>query len=306
MFLHRRLLRRIALVALLAVSLGLLTAYYRDEGGPLHTFQQASIAQTTPVRDAVSRVTAPFRDLAGWVGDIDTAREERDGLREENARLRAALATLQVNQQDWSELEPLVGFVRAQRPEALGGYKPQAARVIARSGRAFQARVLLDVGSKAGVAEGDPVLAAVSDARVPEGAVLVGRVTDVSGTTALVTLLDDPTTSVGAIVAGRRGSDGVIQPNAGDPSTLVLDFVRKSAAVQAGDIVVTSGFAEGGVRSFYPRGLAVGAVTAARNTDTESYKQIVVTPWVDLDAFTYALVLTGGAAAPGLTGGGAG
>lgn len=101
-------------MALLAVSLGLLTAYYRDEGGPLHTFQQASIAQTTPVRDAVSRVTAPFRDLAGWVGDIDTAREERDGLREENARLRAALATLQVARQDWDELEA----ARRLRPRA--------------------------------------------------------------------------------------------------------------------------------------------------------------------------------------------
>ena len=62
----------------------------------------------------------------------------------------------------------------------------------------------------------------------------------------------------------------------------------------ANDLVVTSGFSDesGELQSYYPRGIPIGAVTYVNQPDNALYKDIRVTPWVDLDAFTSVLVLT--------------
>jgi cell shape-determining protein MreC len=67
--------------------------------------------------------------------------------------------------------------------------------------------------------------------------------------------------------------------------------------VQPGNMVVTSGFkdAQLGLQSFFPRGIMIGVVSTVSQSDTENYKSIQVTPWVDLRSFRTALVLTQGA-----------
>ena len=102
--------------------------------------------------------------------------------------------------------------------------------------------------------------------------------------------------AVGATVAGRRGADGILQPSAADPSVLVLGFVRGSSVVQPGDRVVTSGFLDptGRLASAYPRGLPIGVVSEARQSDANTYKNVLVVPWVDLGSFANVVILTGG------------
>ena len=102
--------------------------------------------------------------------------------------------------------------------------------------------------------------------------------------------------AVGATVAGRRGADGILQPSAADPSVLVLGFVRGSSIVRPGDRVVTSGFLDptGRLASAYPRGLPIGVVSEARQSDANTYKSVLVVPWVDLGSFANVVILTGG------------
>jgi cell shape-determining protein MreC len=68
--------------------------------------------------------------------------------------------------------------------------------------------------------------------------------------------------------------------------------------VKPTDLVVTSGFSDptGELKSYYPRGIPIGAVTYVNQPDNALFKDIRVTPWVDLDAFTSVLVLTSGGA----------
>jgi rod shape-determining protein MreC len=294
---RRRLFRHVALAVLLVASLGLLTTYYREgEAGPLHRLQLEVADVASPAEGVLRRASQPVRDFTSWVGDVNDARDQRDRLAEENARLRAEIASRTLSEEDSGELLALLGYTRSDAFKDLDGYTARAGRVRARSPELYSAKVLIDIGSDTGVAVGDPVLGAVSGVTVPglEGAALVGRITAVARGTAEVTLISDPSMAVGAKIVKRRGADGILQPSAADRSTQVMENVAKSRRVLANDLVVTSGFSDesGELQSYYPRGIPIGAVTYVNQPDNALYKDIRVTPWVDLDAFTSVLVLT--------------
>ena len=177
-------------------------------------------------------------------------------------------------------------------------YTPRAARVVARSPSLTSSTVIVDAGENAGVQVGDPVLAGVAATADIGGAALIGKVSRITSGTATVALLSNADVAVGATVAGRRGADGILQPSAADPSVLVLGFVRGSSVVQSGDRVVTSGFLDptGRLASAYPRGLPIGVVSEARQSDSNTYKSVLVVPWVDLGSFANVVILTGGGA----------
>ena len=63
-----------------------------------------------------------------------------------------------------------------------------------------------------------------------------------------------------------------------------------------GDRVITSGFIDpdGGLRSAYPRGLPIGVVSEARQSDSDTYKSVLVVPWVELGSFANVVILTTG------------
>ena len=271
----------------------LVTVYFREgQDGTLHRTQHWFDATFAPAEGVTQRVAQPFRDAAHWVSDISQARTQRDRLAAENARLRSQLASRELDHQLAAELEAELHYVQSSAFPHLGDYTPHAAEVIVRSPTLYSQKVLLDQGSNAGISVNDPVLSGVASQGYT-GAALVGRVTAVTSSTAEVTLISDASMAVAASVAGRSGADGVLEPNAGDATTQVLDFVPKEYVVNNSDLVVTSGFVDPtkNLRSYFPGGIPIGLVTYVSQSDTENYKTIQVTPWVDLQAFRTALVL---------------
>jgi rod shape-determining protein MreC len=286
--------RPIALAVLLVISLSLVTAYFREgEDGSLHRAQRWFGATFAPADGVVQRIAQPFRDAGGWVDDVQKARGERDRLQRENARLRQELADARADRQLAAELAAELRYVRSTQFPGRDGYVAHGARVIVRSPSLYARKVLLDQGSAQRIAVGDPVVSGVVSGTYT-GAALVGRVTAVSASTAEVTLISDPQMAVSASVAGQPGADGILQPNAADPSTQVLDFIKLTYNVTAGDLVVTSGFIDRSLdlRSYFPPGIPIGVVTYVSQNDTDPYKTIQVAPWVDMNAFRTAVVLT--------------
>jgi len=244
-------------------------------------------------QEVARRATQPARDVVGWFGDLRAARAERDQLAAENAVLRADLARLATQDQDVEELRGLVGYVRSPDFPQIEDYRPRAARVVARSPSLTSSTVVVDAGASGGVRVGDAVLAGVSESAGVGGAALIGRVDTVTDGTATVALLSNASVAIAATVAGRRGADGILQPSAADPSVLVLGFVRRSSVVRTGDRVVTSGFLDpaSGLGSAYPRGLPIGVVSEARQSDSDTYKNVLVVPWVELGSFANVVIL---------------
>jgi rod shape-determining protein MreC len=290
-----RLIRRLVPAVLIAAALLLVTFSIRAQADVV-TAQDKAADTSSAIQEVAQRATQPVRDLIGWFGDIRSAQTERDSLAAENATLRAQLSRAVVNQQDADELRGLLNYVKSPAFPETKAYTPRAARVVARSPSLTSSTVIVDAGENAGVQVGDPVLAGVAASADIGGAALIGKVSRITAGTATVALLSNADVAVGATVAGRRGADGILQPSAADPSVLVLGFVRGSSVVQPGDRVVTSGFLDptGRLASAYPRGLPIGVVSEARQSDSNTYKNVLVVPWVDLGSFANVVILTGG------------
>jgi rod shape-determining protein MreC len=272
--------RRRAVVAVLTiVSLALVTVYFREsDGGVLHGLQSTGATVLRPFEVAAERVARPFRDAAGWFGGLLDAKSENKKLKKQVDDLRQEVVLTQSALRENTQLKRLLAYL--QGPTFPTDYRPIAARVIARAPNQFTQQIVISAGKNDGVAKHDAVVTA-------DG--LVGEVTKVASRVAQVTLLTDPTSAVSALDIHSNAA-GILQLDQSG-SSLILDRVTKDQVVDAGDVVVTSGFRSGDLSSLYPRGLPLGVVTSVSQSDTDVYKQVQVDPYVDFPNLEAVIVL---------------
>jgi rod shape-determining protein MreC len=272
--------RRAALAVFVALSLVLLTAWFGESaGGALHALQRGAQAAFAPIETGADRALKPVRDLFGWVGDSFDAKSENKKLKSEVQSLRSQLAEADTAKRDATELRGLVGLKRQDGfPQ---GTSPVTARVIARSPTVWYSTVKIDSGSSDGVRVDQPVIASGG---------LAGKVTNVTGGTAEVTLVTDASSAVSAQIV-PDGASGIVQPEVGNPKKLLLDFVEKGKRVSEGTTVVTSGFRSSRVESLFPRGIPIGKVVKADLQEIELYQRVTIEPFADLRRLDYVQVL---------------
>ncbi len=273
--------RRVALAVFVGLSIALLTAYFGESGGGLlHTFQRGAQEALAPIETGASRALKPMRDFFGWVGDTVDAKSENEKLRGEVEQLRSKLAEAQTAKRDASQLRGLIGLRRqAGYPQ---GTQPVAARVIARSPTVWYSTIRIDKGSGDGVRLDQPVIASGG---------LAGKVTRVTGGSAEVTLITDASSAVSAQVM-PNGAAGVVRPEVGDPTDLLLDYIQKGRRVTENTTVVTSGFTSSRVESLFPRGIPIGRVTKVDLDEVDLYQRVHIEPFADLRQIDVVQVLT--------------
>ena len=279
--------RRIALGVLVGISLLLITAYFGEgAGGGLHAVQRGAQEALAPIENGASRAIKPFRDLAGWTGDVFDAKGENKQLRKDKERLQRRVAELEVAARDSQQLRQLAGL------EDFTGYpqgtEPVAARVIARSPTVWYSAVQIDKGSSDGIREDMPVVAA-GDSR--QGAGLAGKVVSVTSHRATVQLITDSDSAVSAEVF-PDGSSGIVKPEVGKPNDLLLDFIRKGRPIRKGNTIVTSGFRADDLESLFPRGIPIGTVRRVDQGEVDLYQRVHLTPFADLRRMDFVQVLT--------------
>jgi rod shape-determining protein MreC len=213
------------LAALVLVSLTLLALDSRASS-PFDPLRTAFDAVLGPVDAAAGRAGRALARLGA--GDGDEVRR----LREENARLAAELAR---GQADARRLEEWEALLATAPPRAV------PARVTGLGSGPGERTLELDVGSRDGVTEGRPVVAAGG---------LVGRTVRVGPSTSTVLAVDDPGSGVGARLA-RTGALGLAR-GAG-PGRLAFVQVDPGP-VEVGDALLTTG------SGTFPPDLPVGRV----------------------------------------------
>ena len=267
------------MLALSLLSLALVTVYFREsDGGVLHGVQSTGATVLRPFEVGAERVARPFRDAAGWFGGLLDAKSENKQLKDEVEQLRQQLILSGSALRENVQLKKLLDY--REGPRFPTDYRPLAARVIARAPSQFEQQIVVSAGKNDGVTKHDAVVTA-------DG--LVGEVTKVASHVAQVTLLTDETSAVSAIDI-RTNAAGIAQHGQSE-SSLILDRVTKDQVVDKGDVVVTSGFRSGDLSSLYPRGIPVGVVTSAGQSDTDVYKQIQLDPFVDFSNIDAVIVL---------------
>jgi len=273
--------RRAVLGLLVACSLILLTAYFGESGsGALHGVQRGTSEILSPIQEGASRALKPIRDLFGWFGDTIAAKGQVQDLRRERDRLRSEVLANEVRSADYDRLSNLLELDGALD---LKSKAPKTGRVIFQSPTVWYATIRVDKGSDDGVRRFQPV--------VNEEA-LIGRVTEVFGGSAQVTLITDTTTKVPAR-AGPRGEFGIVEPSsAGNPNDLVMKFTQPGARIGVGDRVVTRGTEpEDREQSLYPVGLPIGRVTRIENQGTDT-QEIHLRPFANMRSLDFVQILT--------------
>ncbi len=257
------------LVIVLLVCLVLLTVQTRG-GGTGRAADVLSIL-TTPVQVVLTK--AHRASISLWVGyrEWRTSWSENVQLRVENERLRVESLQAAETREENDRLRRLLGLRQRLPMTTL------TSEVIGREGGGWVRSLTINRGAGSGIATQTPVI-------VPDG--LVGRVVRVRPGAAVVQLLNDPASTVGAMVQRTR-TPGLVE---GDPGGAVRFkyMARDGAGIVVGDVLVTSG--QGNV---FPKGLPVGRVVAIEDKGSALFHFAVLAPVVDFARVEEVLLLTG-------------
>jgi rod shape-determining protein MreC len=257
------------LLAVLLVSLLLLTVQTRG-GGTGRAGELVAIA-VTPVQSLLVRV---HRGALGfWANYVDwkSVRRENDVLRGDNEQLRVQALQAGETREENARLRRLL-VLRDRLPLAT-----LAGEVIGREAGGWVRSLTVNRGRGDGIAQQTPVI-------VPDG--LVGRVVQVHRGAAVIQLLNDPASTVGAVVQRTRTA-GLVEGDAG--GALRFKFMaRDGASVAPGDLVVTSGLG-----TLFPKGLPVGRVVKIEDKGSALFHFAVLAPAVDFSRVEEVLLVTG-------------
>jgi rod shape-determining protein MreC len=273
--------RRIVAVVLVALSLALITGYFREsESGALHDVQNVSASVLHPFQVSAERVSRPFQDAYGWLAGFFNAKSE-------NERLKARLRLLEIQAiqnataaQENRELRRALDYKSG--PSYPGDYTFIGAHVTNHSPSEFRQEVGISAGRDDGLRIYDPVVDA-------EGH-LIGHVAKLTGSTGLVTLLTDPSFAVSGYAVQTR-TYGLVQHGQGGGETLMLDLVPKEKEVRERDIIVTAGRRSGELPSLYPRDIPIGTVTKVGLSDVDIHQSVQIEPLADFSSMNSVWVL---------------
>ena len=267
-------MRRGVVLALLVISVLIFTTFFREgEGGFLHQFKGTVGAVVTPVQEVAVAAVQPVKDGWNWFAELRGARDEAARLRAENEALRS-----QVVNQDLSA-EELKSFreTLAIADDGIAGYTPVHAKLLGRPADLSQ-RVKLDKGRGDKIVVNSLVFAPQKGEDKFFGA-LIGIVTATTGGSSTVTFLTDPSTSVGARIAGAPKPLGLLK--ATSSGNLILDQVPRTVLISEGDVVVTAGFGTLRLQSPYPPDLPIGTVSSVGHQEPGETQTVQVTPFRD-------------------------
>ena len=257
------------LLAVLLVSFLLLTVQTRG-GGTGRAGELVAIV-LTPVQSLLVRV---HRGALGfWANYLDwkSVRRENAAIRGENEQLRVQTLQAGETREENTRLRRLL-VLRDRLPLAT-----VTGEVIGREAGGWVRSLTVNRGRGDGIAQQTPVI-------MPEG--LVGRVVQVHRGAAVIQLLNDPASTVGAVVQRTRTA-GLVEGDAGGAVRFKF-MARDGASVAPGDLVVTSGLG-----TLFPKGLPVGRVVKIEDKGSALFHFAVLAPAVDFSRVEEVLLVTG-------------
>jgi len=167
-----------------------------------------------------------------------------------------------------SRLRNLLNFKKTITDRVL------SAEIIGKDPSPWFKTVLIDKGENDGVETGMAVV-------VPKG--IAGQVTDVSANYSKVLLIIDHNSAVDALVQNDRAR-GIIQGDAA--GQCLFKYVLRKHDIKIGDIVVSSG-----LDGVFPKGLAVGYVSAVIKPKSGIFQDVTVSPYVDFEKLEEVLIV---------------
>jgi rod shape-determining protein MreC len=225
-------------------------------------------------------VTAPLQRLVVATVDgvsgtwsryvsLRAVRQQNEGLREENGKLRGEVVGLAEVRAENDRLRRLLHYEEASPgPKVLArvlGVNPDPNRLTLR----------IDRGEGDGVRRGQAVV-------TTDG--VVGQVLRATASAADVLVVFDPNCRLGGRIQRTRARVGVA--GAGDEQALKLEYLLRTEDLEEGDLVLTSG-----TDGVYPPGLVVGRVTSVQRQTSGMFLNAGILPAVSFAKLEEVVVL---------------
>jgi rod shape-determining protein MreC len=244
-----------------------------NEAGYLEPLEGVILRLISPLQARLATLVETSGGLFRAARDLRDLRRRNQELEEKYAQLLIENVALEEAAQENATLRSFFHFAQQHPGFQLVGGEVKAS-VIGRDPSNFLRYLIIDAGQVQGVKKDMPVI-------VPRG--LVGRVQSVGSNWAKVLLINDPRSSVSAVIQTGRATGQMQGLVSGD---LVMKYVSQEESVSEGEIVLTSGL--GGN---FPKGLVVGQVVAVQQRDSDMFQQATVRPTVDFDRLEMVLVI---------------
>jgi len=237
-----------------------------------------------PVRGFFGLLVRPvqgwFSSMAAGMRSDEGTRANEAALRDENARLQAEIAALQLqltqareDQRRAEEVATQAGFA-VEYPQHT--FVP--ARVIAKDPSPWFVQFTVNKGSRDGVEIG-------TVAMTSQG--IVGRVVQVQSTSCVIRALIDGQSAIAATLA-RTASQAMVNGQlfqGGEPQMILRHF-DPLAEILPGDTIVSSG-----IDGLYPAGFAIGQVSRVTEAGDQSEREVLITPAVNFGSLSEVLLM---------------
>lgn len=261
--------RAMILTTALLLAFLLMTLQVRQEQAVVVFTRQAILLIVSPFIQITSLAVGSVSDVWHDYVDLRNVKDENTRLTREAGVLHRRIEQLEEQALETQRLQRLLAFRETSQAQFL------TARIVGKDATNWFKTLLVDRGGQDGVRRNQPVVA-------PDG--LVGRVVEVTPTSAKVQLLTDPVSAVGGLVQRTRVT-GIVSGNLGAGTR--VRYLPLLADVAVGDMLLTSGM--GGV---FPKGIPIGRVTAVERRSGALFQEASLQPAVDLSRLEEVLILT--------------
>jgi len=257
------------LLVLVLLGVTFITLSDRSGNGGIFAKARSYVRQIAdPVQSGVHSALQPVGDFIYGALNYQSLEKENERLRQQASDDQAASVEAQAERDEADQV------LSQEDLPFLAGIHTEAAQVVEVGSANFEQSIEVDRGSDDGLVVGQPVVGAGG---------LIGDVASVSAHLATVTLVDDPSFTVGVRVV-RTNVVGAAQGR-GDGNQLQVLNVNIGEEVKKGDWLVTSGL------DMFPAGIPVGRVTAVSSPVGALQQSISVEPFADLVNLQFVVVL---------------
>lgn len=259
------------IVLVVALIAGVGTYFLKGNAG---FFTDLTGAVKAPVQRIVSSLSEWLEGVYGYVYEYDELKAENERLRSELTKAKQEAKDGEAAVEENERLRELLGFAKKHSDMDL-----ESAKIVSWTSSNWAHSFTISKGSDSGIAVGDCV--------ITEYGVLVGQVTELGTTWAVVSTVIDINTYIGAFVS-NNGSSGLV---VGDFALMQdgyakLTYLAAGTQIFTGDEVVTSG--SGGA---FPQGIVIGTVESVKAEAGGQIEYGLIKPGCDLNSLVQVFIV---------------
>lgn len=228
-----------------------------------------------PVKRGMASMVNSLEQLYGYLYKYDMLEQENEELRERVAELENEAKDYDTLTEENQQLRDLLDLGKRNKD-----FKFESVTVLSWSASNYNSSFTISKGENAGLELNDSV--------VTSSGYLVGRITELSPTTATVTTIVDSGASMGAMIyeveemAVAEGDFQMMLEN-----RLKLTYINQNSQIMPGYTITTSGRSD-----LYPKGLVIGTVESVEKDQTGLVDFAVIKPSVNFEKLLTVYVVT--------------